>query len=103
MRRFATFAALVLMVAPGCKKRPSIEECGRMLDRYVDMTAGQDPAFAGLDGDRAADLHAAKRVQKHLEASYTSALVQCESDVSRTEYDCAMAAPTPNDWEACIE
>ena len=24
-------------------------------------------------------------------------------EVSRAEYDCAMKAPSPNEWEACIE
>lgn len=94
--------ALAALVA-GCSKGPSVEECGSMLDRYVDMTAGQDPAFAGLSEDRASLLRASKRVQKRLEASYTRALGQCQREVSRTEYECAMKAPTPNDWEACIE
>jgi hypothetical protein len=103
------FAALVgatlalLALAAGCQKGPSVEECGTMLDRYVDMTAGQDPAFAGLAEERAALLRASKRAQKRLEASYTRALTQCQREVSRAEYECAMKAKTPNDWEACIE
>lgn len=74
-----------------------------MLDRYVDMTAAQDPALAGLPEPEAAELRAAKRASKRLDATYARSLAQCQSEVSRGEYDCAMAAKTPNDWEACIE
>lgn len=87
----------------GCKAHPTAEECGKMLDRYVDMTAGQDPAFAGLDDTRAAALRAQKLSQKRLEASYTTAMTRCQTELSKKELDCAMTAPTPNDWEACIE
>jgi len=94
---------LTTALTTGCSKKPTAEECGQMLDRYVDMTAGQDPAFAGLSEARAAELRAVKRAQKHLEASYTDALGQCLLEVSRAELECAMKAPTPNDWEACID
>ncbi len=102
MRRAASLFVLALATA-GCASRPSAEECGKMLDRYVDMTAGQDPAFAGLSEERARELRAKKLAEKRLEATYTSALAKCTREVSRKELACAMAAPTPNDWEACIE
>ena len=99
----AILGAALVTCAAACKRPPSTEECGRMLDRYVDMTAGRDPALAGLPETRAAEVRDAKRAAKRLEPSYGRSLEQCRSEVSRAEYDCAMAAPTPNDWEACIE
>ncbi len=99
----AATLALASLTQGGCQRKPSAEECGQMLDRYVDMTAGQDPAFNGLSEERAVLLRAVKRSQKRLEASYTQALGQCQREVSRDELECAMKAPTPNDWEACID
>jgi hypothetical protein len=108
MRPFFFAAALATLAATAagttaCSRKPTAEECGQMLDRYVDMAAGQDPAFNGLSEDRADRLRAVKRAQKRLEASYTDALGQCQREVSRAELECAMKAPTPNDWEACID
>jgi hypothetical protein len=74
-----------------------------MLDRYVEMTAARDPSLAGLGEAQAAELRAAMIASKKLDAAYERARAQCEAEVSRAEYECAMKAPTPNDWEACIE
>jgi len=99
----ALAGALAVVAFGGCKPRPTADECAQMLDRYVDMTAAEDPSLVGLDGNEAAELRAAKRASKRLEPTYARSLAQCQSEVSRSEYDCAMAAKTPNDWEACIE
>ena len=44
-----------------------------------------------------------KKALKKGEKIYRRVQEQCEAEVSRREYDCAIAAKTPNDWEACIE
>jgi hypothetical protein len=96
-------ATIIFLPTCACSKKPTAEECGQMLDRYVDMTAGQAPEFNGLSEERAAELRAVKRAQKRLEPTYTKAIGQCLDEVSRAELECAMKAPTPNDWEACID
>ena len=100
--------ALLLFLLPltalGCrsgKLKPA--ECMQMLDRYVDMTIAGDPKLAHLPAAQAAVVRDMKREVKKGEKSYRRVEQQCEAEVSRHEYDCAMAAPTPNDWEACIE
>jgi hypothetical protein len=74
-----------------------------MLDHYVEMTAARDPSLAGLPEAQAAEMRDAMRVAKRREPAYDRARAQCMEEVSRSEYECAMKAPTPNDWEACIE
>jgi hypothetical protein len=74
-----------------------------MLDHYIDMIALADPATQNLPPDQAAAAREMKRTLKKAEARYTHAQAQCESDVSRKEYECAMAAKNPDEWEACIE
>jgi hypothetical protein len=44
-----------------------------------------------------------KRAVKKAERSYAQVEAQCETEVSRSEYDCAMKANVPDEWEACIE
>jgi len=74
-----------------------------MLDHYVDMTAARDPSLAGVPEPQAAEMRDAMRVTKKREPVYDQARAQCQRDVSRAEYECAMKANTPNDWEACME
>jgi hypothetical protein len=86
-----------------CHKKILPQECDQMLDRYIDMIAQADPAAQNLPPDQATAVRQMKRTLKKAEARYTHAQKQCEADVSRKEYDCAMAAKNPDEWEACIE
>jgi hypothetical protein len=74
-----------------------------MLDRYVEMTVRADPALAGAPEAQATEIRETLRARKRGEPAYQKARMQCEREVTRPEYECAMKAPTPNDWEACIE
>jgi hypothetical protein len=101
-----TVAIALLLLTTGiasCRPRPSDAECAEMLDRYVEMTLGQAPSLAGLPEDRAGDAREARRAEKRQDQAYTRALAQCRHEISRRQYECAMTAPTPNDWEACVD
>jgi hypothetical protein len=94
----ATFACLACGRA-----RPSATECGEMLDRYLDMTIAQDPSVAQLPPAQNEIARAIRKETKRGDDSYKQVAAQCQREVSRGEYDCAMKAPSPNEWEACIE
>jgi hypothetical protein len=84
MRFSLLFRAIFAFLAfAACSKKPGAEECRQMLDRYGTMRGGPTSKAAN-DGYRRAE-------------------AQCKDEVSRKEWDCAMEAGTPNDWEACIE
>ena len=74
-----------------------------MLDRYVTMTLAADPTLAALPPVHASAAREMKMALKKGERSYRTVLGQCAREVARREYDCAMSAKTPNDWEACID
>ncbi len=74
-----------------------------MLDRYVDMIAEADPATQNLPPAQAAAVRETKKSLKKAEARYAHVQAQCESTVTRPEYECAMAAKNPDEWEGCIE
>ncbi len=102
----ASCAGLVVISATllgGCRGKVTHAECMEMLDRYVDMSIAADPSLAGLTPQQAADVRDMKKAVKKGEKSYVRVEQQCEREISRKEYDCAMKAPNPNEWEACID
>jgi hypothetical protein len=87
----------------GCQKKIQPEECGVMLDRYIDMVVAADPATQNLAPEQAAAVRQMKKAVKKAEASYMQVQTKCASEVTRKEFDCAMAAKNADEWEACIE
>jgi hypothetical protein len=88
----------------GCTHaKPSPAECTEMLDRYLDMTIAGDAMLASLPPSQGKIARDMKREVKKGDKSYRQVEEQCQREVSRSEYDCAMKAASPNDWEACIE
>jgi hypothetical protein len=88
---------------PACHKKIKPEECVAMLDRYIDMVVAGDPALRNLPPGQSQAVHEMRKAAKKAEASYVHVQTQCESEVTRKEYDCAMAAKNADEWEACIE
>ena len=91
------FLALV-----ACGKPPTGEQCHAMVDRYVDMIVDDNPDFARASEEARPAIHAAKKEERQKTTAYASAVARCTSEVSRSEWDCAMNAPSPNEWEACF-
>lgn len=74
-----------------------------MLDRYIDMVISGDPELANLSATQAQAAREMKKAVKKSESSYRRVHDQCESEVTRREYTCAMEAKTPEGWQACID
>jgi hypothetical protein len=89
--------------ASGCRHKVTTNDCTQMLDRYLDMVIAADPSTRSLPPAQAAAVRDMKRAVKKTEKSYAQVEAQCETEVSRDEYDCAMKANIPDEWEACIE
>ena len=89
-----------------CNGKVSRAECTEMLDKYIDMSVAGEPASADLSSSTAAELRAereAKKGQRKRDPRYVRVQEQCEAETSRREYRCAMKAPTPEAWQACID
>ncbi|MEO6419516.1 MAG: hypothetical protein ABIP39_08935 [Polyangiaceae bacterium] len=100
----APFAlALVLAFAPGCGRKATHAECTEMLDRYLGMQIARGPEMASLPAGQAPALIELRKAEKKATSGYLEKQAQCEKEVSRREYDCAMATTDPNIWEACID
>ena len=88
----------------GCSlRRVTRVECTELLGRYIDMVIGADPALANLPPDQARAVREMKAALKRAEKSYAQVESQCEAEVTRAEYNCAMKAGNADEWEACIQ
>ena len=79
-----------LLPVLACNGKVSRGECTQMLDRYVDMTSV---------GDRSDS----EKALRKSDARYVRVQEQCEAEITRREYRCAMKAPSPETWQACID
>ena len=74
-----------------------------MLDRYIDMVVEADLAARHVPPEQVAAVRETKKQAKKAEASYVHVEEKCRNEVSRSEYECAMASKNADEWEACIE
>jgi hypothetical protein len=91
-------AALVLTFGalPGCAKPVAEQECGALLDRYVEKLVGSDRPELG-----AGDLVRLK-AEARVKAKADPAFNDCTEAVSRRQMDCAMLAETVDRMEICL-
>ena len=102
-RAVLTFPLVSLAALPGCNGKVTRNECTQMLDHYIDMSVAGEPASQGHDAAEARRGREAKKNQRKSAPSYLRVQDQCEAEISRREYRCAMKAPTPETWQACID
>lgn len=92
-------ALLLLLVA--CS-HPSRDECERVIDRYVDMKIGDDPEVMQAPEAARPTVRETQKAKKRTEPAYAFRVQQCMDEVDGHELACGMAAPNPNEWEACF-
>lgn len=96
-------AAFALVVASGCNRKVGAPECKEMLEKYLDMVIGGDPELAKLTEEQRKAVREVKKAVRMGEPAFAQVSTKCETEVTRKEYDCAMHAPSPDAWQACIE
>jgi hypothetical protein len=94
---------VVWIASSSCNRKVTHAECTEMLDHYLDMAIGADPELAKLPPAQQGPVREMKKALKKGEKSYAQVEQQCDAELTRKEYACAVKAPSPNDWEACIE
>jgi hypothetical protein len=90
-------AGLVATAAPGCKAKASRTECDQLLERYAQLVVTERYPDAS-----AAQVEAFHQQEKR-EALGDDNFKNCSSEVSKSEFDCAMKAPTADTFEKCLE
>jgi hypothetical protein len=96
-------AACAALLMGGCSRHANRAECTAMIDKYIDMEIGRsDDVGRAPERERPAIIET-KKAQKRGEESYKKALAKCEAEVRTSELECAMKAPSPESWQACID
>jgi hypothetical protein len=92
---YAVLASCALL-AQGCGKRPSPDECAALLDHYVELLVNSD-----RPGTNAAELQKLQ-LQARDKAREDPEFAACTERVSRRELDCAMSASNADLLEQCL-
>ena len=102
LRRVKRLVPLALSLL-ACNGKATREQCTEMLDHYLDMVIAAEPGLQDLPPAEARAAREMKRALRKAEPGFARVEGQCESEVKRSEYRCAMKAPTPETWQACID
>ena len=97
------FALSLSMLALACNGKATRAQCNEMLDKYLDMTIESDPDLANLPRVEANAAREMKKALRKSEPAYKKVHEQCEAEISKHEYRCAMKASSPETWQACID
>ena len=83
----------------GGGSKVSKAECKQLFDRYIDLTIGSDTRFEGIPPEMIAQLK-----EQALSQAQSQKGDPCSTqEVSRTQYSCAISAPTTAAWTRCMK
>jgi hypothetical protein len=88
---------VVAVGATGCRPKASQSQCDELVDRYADLVTREK------SGDASPDQLKAARDREREEARGDDVFKNCRSEVSQTEYSCAMRAATSEQLVKCLE
>jgi hypothetical protein len=97
LRAASVIAMASLLTATGCKKKVSQAQCDQLVDRYATLVV-----TAKLK-DASADQVTAEQTRERNEAKNDDDFKNCPNEVSVEDFACAMAAPTADAVEKCLE
>jgi hypothetical protein len=105
--RALIFALSPLSLSLGCDtvlaRKATRGQCTEMLDRYIDMTVSGEPGVADLSAEQAQAARDTQKALRKADSRYVRVQKQCEAEITPREYRCAMKAPSPETWQACID
>lgn len=88
---------IAAVVLAGCKPKVTVTQCEELVDRYATLVVTEK--FP----DASADVIGKEQQHEKSEARSDDVFRNCSSEVSRTEFDCAMHAATADAFEKCLE
>ena len=84
---------------PSGREKITAAECSRMFDHFFDLVLESDDRFKDLGPD-------ARAMVRQISAQdqrFQSMQKDCETDVSRTKFNCALAAKSQAAWQTCVK
>lgn len=88
--------AVTLLLLTSCAKRLEPSECGKLLDRYVELLLRDDRPKSSAGEILRLQEEARKKAESD------PAFSECPTRVSRRKFQCAMDASDTNRFEQCL-
>jgi hypothetical protein len=85
-----------------CGKHATLDECQALYDRYLDLKVAEDPRSKSMTPEERAAARKALEPAVASDSDVQQVTKQCETEVSREEYECAIRATTSRAWNDCI-
>jgi hypothetical protein len=91
--------------AMACKEggMASPAQCEKLLDRFIDLKLSEDVHARTMTSEDRAALRGRIAMEVLSDSDVQQVKTQCQTEVTETEYKCAIAAPTPRAWNDCIQ
>ena len=96
--------AALAAVFSGCPKRATATqaECNALYERFLDLKLADDPRLKSITPEERANARKALVASVATDSDVQQVTRQCETEVTREEYDCAIKATTSVAWNECI-
>jgi hypothetical protein len=89
--------AAALAFAGACRPKVTATQCDQLLDRYAELVVLEKFPDASVE-----QIHS-ERERERAEARGDDAFKNCRSEVSASEFDCAMRAKSADALEKCLD
>jgi hypothetical protein len=100
-------SAFVMLALSGasCKgaSMASPAQCEKLLDRFIDLKFSEDPRARTMTSEERAVLRGKIAMEVLSDSDVQQVKTQCQTEVTESEYKCAIAAPTSKVWNDCIQ
>ncbi len=94
--RLSVVVAMALGLGCASPKKLTSQQCDALVDRYTEI------ALRESFPDASAETIAAQKTQVRGLAQKDAALASCSAQITPAQHACAMAATTPDAFEACL-
>ncbi len=105
MSRLSVVIALGLALAAACDRggHASSAECNALLDHFFDLKINESPDAQKLTDVQREAFRASVKQAAASDPDVKQVAEQCQSEVTRTEFECGMHATTSQQWNDCIQ
>jgi len=93
------------LASVACKhvQMASPAQCERLLDRLIDLKLSEDERATAMTSEARAVLRGRIALEVLSDSDVQQVKTRCQTEVTETEYKCAIAAPTSRGWNDCIQ
>jgi len=99
-------ACVVLALSGAACKEASMAspaQCEKLLDRFIDLKLSEDSHARTMTSEDRAVLRGKIAMDVLSDSDVQQVRTQCQTEVTESEYKCAIAAPTSRVWNDCIQ